>query len=99
MNKPPSELDGAKVLFWVVLGKENKKTHAIKLYADGVEQAQFYGLVLAQYEKESSSGVYLLYCGSDWEVENDSLYRDVQEAKSEAEGQFVGISGKWCEFE
>lgn len=95
MNKPPRELDGAKVLLWAVLRKENTKTDAMRLYADGKEQTEFSGIALAQFQKNRDSGVYLFYCDQEWEVENDSLYRDLEEAKAEAERQFTGLSNRW----
>ncbi len=95
MKKPPQELDGAKVLLWAILGEENEKTGAVRLYADGQEQTKFSGLALAQYEKNQNSGVYLFYCNQEWEVENDSLYGDLEEAKSEAERQFIGLADRW----
>lgn len=99
MKAPPNELDGAKVLLWTPLDHRHRKTDSIRLYADGAEQISFAGLALAAYEKNGrlESGVYLFYCDADWQVQNDSLYGDLTEARAEAERQFLGVANTWKE--
>lgn len=97
MHPPPPLLDGATVLLWAPLTETNPKTGAVRLFADGIEQSTFSALAVAEHPDSPNSGVYLFYCDDRWQVLNDSLYRDFNEARKEAELQFLHLENSWRE--
>jgi hypothetical protein len=88
----PKIIDGASVICWADTAGISK-TSACTFRAKGQEQSQFAGLAIAQYKRDS--GCYLFLCDQNWETQNDSLHRDVAEAKAFAELLYPGISVRW----
>jgi hypothetical protein len=97
-NKPPKEIDGAKVLFWAWSGKEPFGT--IKYVGgnmDGKIAAEIYGLAICQYEK--SSKIYRFSCNRKWETEQDSDYDSIEEAKEQLPFQYQKVDADWIVYE
>lgn len=88
-------LDGARVLYFTVLDNRHRRTGATRHYANGELQTGFAGLAIATYGKDDSC--YLFYCDSQWEVENDTFHRSLDDAKAQAEFEFLGVSETWVE--
>lgn len=87
-------IDGAKVVCYVLLDTaRHRHTGGIVLRHGDAEQRWFHGLAIARYP--NSAGIYLFYCDSDWETENDSLYSSVGEALREATRQFGVSPSDW----
>lgn len=93
MNKPPEEIDGAKVLYWAWSGDlpfgwvgSETEPKAIAVF----------GLAIARYE--GSSVVYRFSCNHSWETEQDADYASVEEAMEYLPAQYKGVTVKWCKF-
>jgi|GEM_PF-2830093 len=98
MNLCLQQIDGAKVVRWIELDqRKHQKTDAIRLYSDGAEQREFFGLAIATYEPPDATrrAHYLFYCDADWETLNDSLYASLDEALDEAHRQFSVERNDW----
>lgn len=87
MNKPPKEIDGAKVLLWAWSGS---------VPFGFVSDIEIYGLAICQYE--NSNDVYRFSCDKNWETQQDSLYNSAEEAIEELPEQYRNVSAKWIEF-
>ena len=71
----PDELDGAKVVCYAEL-----KTPETLYYADGKPWCEIYYYAVCKREKDS--GYYLFGCTKDFFVENDSLWKSIEECKN-----------------
>ncbi len=97
-NKPPKEIDGAKVLLWAWSGKE--PFGIIKYLGgsmDGKIAAEIYGLAICQYEK--SGEIYRFSCNKDRETEQDSLHDLIEEAKEQLPAQYKNVQAVWIVYE
>ena len=92
MNHPPSMIDGAAVLFWAETAGI-AKANACTFRANGEVQSQFAGLVIARYVGDPSC--YLFLCNENWETQNDTFHRNVNEARDFAEELYPGIGARW----
>lgn len=88
----PKIIDGASVLCWAETAGI-AKTNAGTFRADGHVQSEFAGLAIAQYRPDAAC--YLFLCDENWETQNDSLHRDLAEARAFAESLYPGISARW----
>lgn len=89
MQKPPTELDGAKVLYYVVLTGKHHRTDAIRHFVNGELMGSVSALAVAQYD--SSSEAYLFHCNADWEVITDDLVDSPDRAIQEIKRQYSGL--------
>lgn len=87
MNRPPKEIDGAKVLFWAWSGS---------MPFGRVSDIEIYGLALCQYE--NTEDVYRFSCDEDWETQQDDVYSSVQEAKESLPTQYKNVEAEWKAF-
>ena len=93
MTTPPTQIDGAEVIAFVILDPEfHKDSGSLRLYADGALQTSFYGLAIATYDL---SGIYLFFSDIDWETENDTFHDSVAEAMETAERKFGVTHSQW----
>ena len=97
-NKPPREIDGAKVLLWAWSGTT---PFGIVKYKggekDGQIAAEIYGLAICQYEK--SGEIYRFSCNKNWETEQDAPYDSIENAKEQLPNQYRNIKAEWIVFE
>lgn len=91
--KKIDKLGGAKILLYLTLTSDQKRTENTKHIIGGKEQTEFYGLAICDYEDEP--GVYLIYCDSNWSVLTDTWHESVEDAKDQASFEFVNTEGKW----
>ena len=88
MLTAPQRIDNARVIAYVVLDpSKHRDTDSIHLIANGTLQTWFYGLAVAQYD-HCIDEVYLFYCDSDWETENDTVHSSIQEVFDSAQQKF-----------
>lgn len=94
MNKPPSEIDGAKVLYWAWSG-------SVPFGFVGDEKdlmaSEIYGLAICQYE--NSEAVYRFSCDENWETQQDQVYDSVNQAIENLPDQYRNVKADWIEFE
>jgi hypothetical protein len=88
MNKPPSEIDGAKVLLWA---------SSDSVPFGYVGDIKIYGLAICQYE--NSNDVYRFSCDEKWETQQDGLYNSIEQAKDELPEQYKNVPANWNVFE
>jgi hypothetical protein len=88
-----TELGGAKILEFVALTLEEKRTGNTKHIIAGDEHVEFNGLAICQYDGEDA--VYLFYCDSDWNVLTDTWHENVEAARDQASFEFEGLETKW----
>jgi hypothetical protein len=92
MREPPSELDGAKVLYYVLLGDRHERTGRVKHYVDGQLMGSVPALAVAQYAGDKAA--YLFHCDANWEVIQDDLLSSPEDAIEEVKRQYSGISDR-----
>ncbi len=89
----PTQIDEADVVAYVILQPNcHQDSGRLQLFANGVLQTSFYGLVIATYDL---SRFYLFFCNADWETENDTLHDSVAEAMETAEQKFGVTRSQW----
>jgi hypothetical protein len=91
--QPPTELDGAKVLFYATLQKNRRPTGNTKHYIGGELVQPVAGLAICQYE--NAKGFYLFYCDNQWNVITDTYHESIEDAKNQAEVEYEGVSNEW----
>jgi hypothetical protein len=88
----PKIIDGASVICWAETAGI-AKTGACTFRREEQVQSQFAVLAIAQYKPDA--GCYLFLCDENWETQNDTLHRDLDEARAFAERLYPGISARW----
>jgi len=83
MDKPPFELDAARVLCWTIC--PTGYFYEIKSSNPNfpLEEPIFItAMAICEYD---GGHIYLLKCNSQWDVEQDSVCNSIEEAKSKAQ--------------
>ncbi|MEM9444945.1 MAG: hypothetical protein AAGA18_06285 [Verrucomicrobiota bacterium] len=86
MKKPPTEIDGAKVIEWAWSGDTPFGL------VPGAEPPEIYGLAIATYDNQS---YYRFSCDSDWHTTQDSVYDSIEKAKSLLPKQYCDVEAFW----
>jgi hypothetical protein len=94
MNRPPEELDDARVLCFAAISGSVKPTGATAHYSNGQVQGPARALAICQYAG-SDHDFYLFYCDEAWVVMNDTWHSTLEQAKQQAEREYEGISVRW----
>ena len=92
-QEPPDELDGAKVIKWAWSGNEPFGLLPItgsEKYNDSIE---IFGLAICQYN--DSDNVYRFSCDKNWEVQQDSVFKSVEDALRHLPDQYKFVTAKW----
>lgn len=88
--KPPRELDGADVVLWAW----SAPAPFFEMpYADGSATIPIHGLAVCRHAR--SGEIYRFSCNATWEVENDSCWPSVEEARRGASGQYDVEAVQW----
>lgn len=90
MKKAPKKIDGVDVLEWAWSGDE---PFGMLLYDNGEVASEIYGLAICQ--DESSKIIHRFSCNYNWEVEQDSVYESLLDAKSNLPKQYCNVSVNW----
>jgi hypothetical protein len=91
----PLYIDGAKTLFYTILDNKHLKTGKTKHIVDGNQVESIYGLSICKYENDP--GFYLFYCDENWDVITDTYHESVEEAKEQAEFEYINSIATWTE--
>lgn len=89
----PNEIDNAKVLFFIIIGENQKHTGNTKSFVKGELMDAAYGLAICQYDKED--GYYLFDCDDNWNAINDTYHETIEEAKQQAEFEYENTIANW----
>jgi hypothetical protein len=92
MEFPPKELDGAEVVYYVILSNKHRWTGVYKHFADGQLIGSVPALAICQYAGKKEA--YLFHCDHDWEVTTDDLFASVDEAMEQAAAQYDGLGNE-----
>jgi len=94
MNKPPKEIDGARVVEWAWSGEE--PFGSLK-NENGELASEIFGFAICQYDE--SSAFYRFSCDKTWESQQDSEYPSVEDAKQNLPQQYKHVSPDWIIYE
>ncbi len=95
MQTPPTELDGAKVLFYALLKQGHRATGNTRHYRDGGLVQGLSALAICRYDNEI--GFYLFYCDDNWDVVTDTYHDTLGQAKDQGEFEYQGIGDAWTQ--
>lgn len=95
MIPAPKEIDGAKVICFAEISDGVRATARTTHRKRGEVLGPARGLAICQYSGESS--YYLFYCGEDWSVCTDTFHLSLDDAKTQAEFEYEGISKLWTQ--
>ncbi len=93
MRNPPAEIDGAKVLEWAWSGE---KPFGIIACGSTEPPIEIYDLAICQYA--TSEKIYRFSCNESWEVEQDSSYVSITEAKNNLPYQYQEVEAFWVKL-
>ena len=91
MDKPPSELDGANVLYFSVA--DSIGLFGIVDYIDEKREEFIQALAICQYD--NGKDVYVFACDTEWKVMGDLCFGSVEEAMIEAVRTYSQSPIKW----
>lgn len=90
MQKPPDELDGARVVHYVILRAGQRSTGRVRHFINGQPMQPAAALAIARYAGDESA--YLFFCDSNWQVIQDDLLSSIEEALAEIKRQYENIA-------
>lgn len=91
MSPPPDQIDGAKVIAYIVLDDVCRPTGRCVHLHGSKRLGPFAGLVIASYQGDS--GFYLFACDSDWKTVADTYHDTVEAAVQQAEFEYRAWRG------
>jgi hypothetical protein len=97
MASPPSEVAGAKVLYYAILDERCRPTGSCKHRHFHVKKplGPAAGLVVCEYPGEQ--GVFLFSCDRHWHCFADTWHPTLEEAMGQGEFEYEGVSRVWVE--
>ena len=91
----PNEIDDAALLVYSPIDERHTPTEDAKHYAAGNLTPTPAVVAICRYE--DADAFYFFGCDPDWNVIHDSCHLSLEEAKSQAEKEYNGLSGTWQE--
>jgi hypothetical protein len=89
----PMQIDRAKVVCFSLIDRRHRPTAACRHIVAGAVQGPAAGVAVCQYEGES--GYYVFGCDAEWNAITDTWHATLEDAKSQAECEYEGLSGTW----
>src|SRR4051812_14329452 len=80
-SSPPENIDGAKVLAYLVLDSSQTKTGNTAHYVNGKVVEDIFALSICKYADDP--GYYLFYCDSNWATITDTYHAKIVGAKKQ----------------
>ena len=90
----PENIDGAKVLLYTTIDDRHQATENCKQIIDNKEMRKAEWASICQYENDD--GYYLFYGYSQNQM-SDTYHSSLDEAKDQAEFEYLGVSNTWLE--
>jgi len=84
-QKPPAEIDGAKVLEWAWSGD-------VPFGEVPGADMKIFGLAITTYDRRE---YYRFACDRDWETQQDALYASNEDAKNQLPDQYRMVEVNW----
>ena len=91
----PNEIDDAALLVYSPIDERHTPTEDAKHYAAGNLTPTPAVVAICRYE--DADAFYFFGCDPDWNVIHDSCHLTHEEAKSQADNEYNGLSGTWQE--
>ncbi|MCA1619338.1 MAG: hypothetical protein LC795_08530 [Acidobacteria bacterium] len=93
MKKAPGVMGGAKVLLYTPIDERHRPTDGCQHFVGGWLMGPAAGLAICRYGGDSAA--YLFGRDENWESVTDTWHETLEEAKSQAEFEYEGVSATW----
>ena len=93
MKDAPESIDGAKVILFTPIDQRRHHTGDCRQVVAGVLQGQAAGIAICQYE--GNEDYYLFGCDATWRSVTDTYHQTIEEAISQAEFEYEGVTATW----
>lgn len=91
MKDPPKDLGKCELLRWSPIDNRHRPTGNCAQIVGGEVQGPAAGLAICA----DKSGYLLFGCDSAWNVVTDTWHQTLEEAMSQAEFEYEGVSATW----
>ena len=95
IDRIPNEIDGANLICYLSLDSKHIKTGNTKHWVGGQLLEEIFGLAICKYN--NSDGFYLFYCDKNWQTITDTYHDTVEDAKDQAEFEFLNTKIAWTD--
>jgi hypothetical protein len=95
MDDAPSEIGGAKVVLYTAIDDRHQHTGNCRQIVDGQLVGAAAGLAICRYDGENN--YYHFGCDENWGTLTDTWHETLEDAKAQAEFEYVGVNGTWRE--
>lgn len=92
----PTNFGDSKTLSYIFLNETHIKTGNTRHFVMGELVQEINGLAICKYEKDA--GYYLFYCNQDWEIITDTYHNSIEDAKKQAEFEFINSIQSWVDI-
>jgi hypothetical protein len=89
----PSEIGGARVLYYTKIDERHRATGNCRHSVGGQIMGAAAGLAICQYHDDHS--YYLFYCDPAWNVITDTWHETTEDAMEQAEFEYEHVSATW----
>jgi hypothetical protein len=93
VGPPPREIGGLEVVLYSPIDERHTPSGACRHVVGGVPWGPAAGLAICRYEGETS--FYLFGCDANWSGVTDTWHETLEEAMSQAESEYPGVSQTW----
>ena len=97
MKKPPTKLDDAIVLEWIILQESNVETGKTSMFHNGVLDGKPKAFAICQYEDDPTDFM-VFYCSEEWQVLAAAGHESIQLAKIQIEKGFSNTINNWLQY-
>jgi hypothetical protein len=92
MNCPP-RVGGARVVCFSPIDERHRPTGNTRQLVHGELLGPAAGIAIAQYDGEPA--FYLFGCDDAWQARSDTWHQTLDEAKAQAEFEYLGVTSTW----
>jgi Fic/DOC family len=92
----PEIIRAARVICYTPLDSRHRHSRKTRQIVGGALQGPAAGLAICHDEEGGYHHYFLFGCNEAWEPLTDTWHQTVEEAKSQAEFEYEGVSATWC---
>lgn len=96
-TEPPTQIDSALVLEYIILDTTQSKTGKTAHIVAGKTVEAVFGLAICKYS--DGQEFYLFYCDRYWKTITDTYHDTIEKAKEQAEHEFSNTRAAWTKLE
>jgi hypothetical protein len=93
LREAPREIGGARVICSTPIDERHRPTRSCRHIIVGAVLVPTAGLAICQFEGDNC--YYLFGCSIEWQPVTDTWHATIEEAMSQAEFEYVGVSATW----